>query len=77
MRVSMDEILDALASSHFRSLRNYGDRWGISHLSFDGVSIAEIFCDHLDALLDTWVEVNKALEMHAEDNQRIAASETI
>jgi len=73
---TVEEILDALASSHFRSLRNYGDRWGISHLSFDGVSIAEIFGDHLDALLDTWVEVNKALEMHAEDNQRIAASET-
>ena len=73
----MEEILDALASSHFRSLRNYEDYWGISHLSFDGVSIAEIFGDHLDALLDTWVEVNKALEMHAEDNQRIAASETI
>ena len=67
----MEEILDALASSHFRSLRNYEDYWGISHLSFDGVSIAEIFGDHLDALLDTWVEVNKALEMHAEYNQRL------
>jgi hypothetical protein len=69
----MEEILDALASSHFRALRNYGDRWGISHLSFDGQSIAEIFGDHLDALLDTWVELNKSLETHAEDNRRMEA----
>jgi hypothetical protein len=39
-----EELLNALASSKFKALRNYGDRWGISHVSFDGESIASVPC---------------------------------
>lgn len=56
-----EELLNALASSKFKALRNYGDRWGISHVSFDGVSIAEIFDDTLDRLLQAWVLLNEDL----------------
>lgn len=61
-----EEILDALASPHFRALRNYGDRWGVSHLSFDGESIAEIFDDDLDRLLQQWIHLNTAIEDYKE-----------
>jgi hypothetical protein len=56
-----EELLNALASGKFKALRNYGDRWGISHVSFDGESIAEIFDDTLDRLLETWVQLNEDL----------------
>jgi hypothetical protein len=56
-----EELLNALASSKFKALRNYGHRWGISHVSFDGESIAEIFDDTLDRLLETWVQLNEDL----------------
>lgn len=58
------ELLDALASASFRCLRNYGDRWGISHVSFDGTSIAEICDSDLDRLLATWIELNEAVELY-------------
>jgi hypothetical protein len=65
----MDEqLLSALASPSFLCLRNYGDRWGISHVSFDGVSIAEIFDSTLDRLLETWVELSEAIELHRQGN---------
>lgn len=63
--IFMDEqLLNALASPSFRCLRNYGDRWGISHVSFDGISIAEIFDSTLDRLLETWAELSESIELH-------------
>jgi hypothetical protein len=58
-----ERLLYSLGHEKFRALRNYGDRWGISHLSFDGESIAEIFDAHLDRLLDTWCELLTSLEI--------------
>lgn len=63
-----EQILNALASPSFRCLRNYGDRWGISHVSFDGVSVAEIFDATLDRLLERWVDLNDAIESHRHGN---------
>ena len=64
----MSEQINALASSSFRCLRNYGDRWGISHVSFDGVSIAEIFDADFDRLLQTWAELSESIEIHRQGN---------
>ncbi len=57
-----EELLDALASPYFKALRNYGDRWGIAHVSFDVESIGEIFNDDLDTLLQQWIDLNRAIE---------------
>lgn len=62
-----EETKNALASSNFRCLRNYGDRWGISHLSFDRESIAEIFNADFDQLLEAWVNLNDAINNHREE----------
>lgn len=69
MIVIAEEILGALASDRFKALRNYGDRWGIAHVAADGVSIAEIFDDSLDRLLETWIELDKDLETEHADNE--------
>jgi hypothetical protein len=71
----MNELLEALASCHFHALRKYKTYWGIAHLSFDGVSIVEIYGNDLRQLLDQWAEINKALEVAAEDRQRLARND--
>ena len=71
----MNELLEALASPHFHALRKYKTDWGIAHLSFDGVSIVEIYGNDLRQLLDQWAEINKALEIAAEDRQRLAKND--
>lgn len=58
-----ERLLYALGHDKFRALRNYGDRWGISHLSHDGVSIKEMFNAHLDQLLENWCDVLVGLEI--------------
>lgn len=65
----MNELLEALASPHFHALRKYQTYWGIAHLSFDGVSIVEIYGNDLRQLLEQWTDINKALEIAAEDRQ--------
>lgn len=59
-----EEIRNALASDRMLALRNYGDRWGISHKSFDGESIGEIFDSDFDRLLDTWAALLDSLEIN-------------
>jgi len=61
-RIDAEELLNALAHDHFRTLRNDGNQWAIAHLSFDGVSIAEISDSHLDRLLATWVDIVFAID---------------
>jgi hypothetical protein len=71
----MNELLEALASPHFYALRKYKTYWGIAHLSFDGVSVVEIYGNDLRQLLDQWAEINTALEIAAEDQQRLAKND--
>ena len=71
----MNELLEALASPHFHALRKYKTHWGIAHLSFDGVSIVEIYGNDLRQLLEQWTDINKALEIAAEDRQQIAKND--
>ena len=71
----MNELLEALGSPHFHALRKYEMYWGIAHLSFDGVSIVEIYGNDLRQLLEQWAEINKALEIAAEDRQRLARND--
>ncbi len=73
--IYMNELLEALASPHFHALRKYKQHWGIAHLSFDGVSIVEIYGNDLRQLLDQWADINKALEIAAEDRQRLAKND--
>ena len=71
----MNELFEALNSPHFHALRKYKTYWGIAHLSFDGVSIVEIYGNDLRKLLDQWIDINKALEIAAEDRQRLARND--
>ena len=57
-----ERLRNLLAHDRLRALTNYGDRWGISHVSFDGESIAEIFDDSFDRLIETWERLLESLE---------------
>lgn len=50
----------------FKRLEDYGDRWGIAHVSFDGVSVAEIIDADLDRLIETWERILIDLETNDE-----------
>lgn len=68
--MTAEEILNALASQYFVCLRNYGDRWGIAHKSFDGESIAEIFDDTLDRLIETWIALKDDISIYRDEANR-------
>lgn len=70
------ELLDALLSRNFRCLRNYGDRWGIAHVSFDGVSIGEIFDTDLNRLCNAWIDLDQAIEIQRSEAEQCEMSQT-
>jgi hypothetical protein len=61
------KLLKMLASDFFRGLRNYGDRWGVLCLSWDGVSFFEVFYDNLDAAVEGWFNLETAVDCAEED----------
>lgn len=63
------QLLDALSSRNFRCLRNYGDRWGISHVSFDGVSIGEVFDADLNRLCNAWIDLDHEIEIQRSESE--------
>lgn len=57
---------DLFCNRWFKKLTDYGDRWGIAHLSFDNESIAEIFDSHFDRLIETWESLLCDLQAQSE-----------
>ena len=58
-----DSWKDLFCNKWFKKLEDHGKRWSITHLSFDGVSIAEICDSDLNRLIDTWERILSDLEI--------------
>ena len=64
----MNNWKDLFCNDWFLKLEDYGNRWGIAHVSFDGVSTAEIFDADLNRLMETWESLLIDLQTNSDDN---------
>ncbi len=65
----MDSWKDLFCNKWFKRLEDYGNQWGIAHVSFDGVSIAEIFDSDLNRLIETWESLLISLEANEQSHE--------
>lgn len=66
----MERLLNALAHDRFISLRNFGDRWELSHWN---AQESAVLCDkYLDRLLETWCDLLERQQAEMDANALIA-----